>query len=288
MLGVITKVGRGAVKHGLPLAARALPMGGPLAGMAVDKLMGKEKEEEKRLRRIIREEVAECLSSLIIRVADQLKGEDEENAPEKEASRGVAEVGGEVPAFEVPEEFVVEAEPGPEAEAVPEETPALPPGKLTANFSLSELLWSATASQKGIENTPHSPEVEENLKALCESVLQPVADHYMRAVRINSGYRSPALNAVMPGSSDRSQHCKGEAADIEIMGLSNYDLACYIRDELPFDQLILENYTQGELNSGWIHVSHGRGRDQRRSVLTMVWETVQGRRKAKYLQGLVA
>ena len=326
MFGGIKKVGRGVVKHGLPLAAGVLPMGGPLAGMAVNKLMGKDKEEEKKLRQIIREEVNDCLASLIIGVADQLRGEDSEEATTKLIQENTAELAdiaknpdkypdfqksldegkevSEVPASEIPEEIEPEpvseipegVEPEPvfeipeeiEPEPEPEEPSPLPPGKLTANFSLSEFLWSATASQKGIENTPHSPEVEENLKALCETVLQPIADHYQNPVRINSGYRSPALNAVMPGSSDRSQHCKGEAADIEIMGLSNYVLACHIRDHLPFDQLILENYTKGEPNSGWIHVSYGRDRNQRKSVLTMVWQTVNNKRKPKYLQGLIA
>ena len=68
------------------------------------------------------------------------------------------------------------------------------------------------------------------------------------------------------------------------MGLSNFDLACYIRDNLPFDQLILENYTQGDPNSGWVHVSYCRHREQRRQVMTATFEN--GR--PTYHQGLFA
>jgi len=78
--------------------------------------------------------------------------------------------------------------------------------------------------------------------------------HYGKPFRPNSGYRSTELNSEINGSSS-SQHCKAEAVDIEIAGISNYELAVWIEQNLEFDQVILECYRKGEPNSGWVHVS---------------------------------
>ena len=140
--------------------------------------------------------------------------------------------------------------------------------KLSENFSLQELLKSQTALRKGIDNKPADPSIITNLQVLCEKVLQPVRDHYARPVVINSGYRCPKLNKAI-GSSSKSQHTKGEAADIEIPGLSNKELAEYIEDNLPFDQLILEFYNGVDPNSGWVHVSYVSDSDNRKQTLTI-------------------
>ena len=140
--------------------------------------------------------------------------------------------------------------------------------KLTNNFSLQELLKSQTALRKGIDNKPANPGVITNLQVLCEKVLQPVRDHFGKPVVINSGYRSPKLNKAI-GGSNKSQHTKGEAADIEIPGLSNKELAEYIEDNLPFDQLILEFYNGVDPNSGWVHVSYENDSDNRKQTLTI-------------------
>ena len=94
--------------------------------------------------------------------------------------------------------------------------------KLSENFSLIELIKSQTAERKSIDNTP-SPEHQENLKRLCESILQRVRDHFGRVVSVSSGYRSKELCTAI-GSKTTSQHAKGEAADFEIYGLSNKEL----------------------------------------------------------------
>ena len=154
--------------------------------------------------------------------------------------------------------------------------------KLTANFALSELERSATADRKGINNCCHSDEVRENLKALCENVLQPVREHFGKPVNINSGYRSPALNKATKGASKTSQHSKGEAADIEIAGVSNHHLAEYIRLNLHFDQLILENHTKGDPSSGWVHVSYCQHK-ARKQVLTAIFKNG----KPTYHKGLL-
>ena len=125
--------------------------------------------------------------------------------------------------------------------------------KLTENFSLKELTSSQTAERKGIDNTP-STEHQENLKRLCESILQRVRDHFGRVVSVSSGYRSVDL-CVAIGSKTTSQHAKGQAADFEIYGLSNQELATYIKENLDYDQLILEYWKESDPNSGWVHCS---------------------------------
>ena len=125
--------------------------------------------------------------------------------------------------------------------------------QLSRNFSLQELIKSDTAIRKGIDNNPNADQIEK-LKMLCENVLQPVRDHFGR-VKVTSGFRSPQLCEAI-GSSARSQHAKAEAADFECMGTDNAELADWIYANLEFDQLILEFYTPGEPNSGWIHCSY--------------------------------
>ena len=126
--------------------------------------------------------------------------------------------------------------------------------KLTENFSLNELTKSQTAERKGIDNTP-STEHQENLKSLCEMILQPIRDHFGQVVSVSSGYRSPEL-CVAIGSSTQSQHAKGQASDFEIFGISNKELADYIDQNLDYDQLILEYWKgEDEPNSGWVHCS---------------------------------
>lgn len=151
--------------------------------------------------------------------------------------------------------------------------------KLSANFSTSELTRSQTAARKGIKNQPNEEQLA-NLKALCENVLQPIRDHFGKPVRISSGLRVPELNAAIGGSTT-SDHCKGMAADIELPGVDNKELAEWIGENLEFRQLILEFYT-GEPDSGWVHVSYDYS-DNKQQVLTA---TKQGG-KTVYLPGLV-
>ena len=133
--------------------------------------------------------------------------------------------------------------------------------KLTANFSLNELTKSQTAERKGIDNTP-STEHQENLKKLCENVLQPVRDHFEQVVSVSSGYRSPELCTAI-GSKTTSQHARGEAADFEIFGVSNKELADWIHDNTNYDQLILEYWKKSDPNSGWVHCSYSESNNRR-------------------------
>ena len=132
---------------------------------------------------------------------------------------------------------------------------------LSKNFSLLELTKSQTAERKGIDNKPTAEHIE-NMVALCENILQPVRDQYGSFI-VSSGYRCPEL-CIAIGSSKNSQHAKGQAADFEVAGVSNYKLASWIEENLEFDQLILECFTGG--NTGWIHCSYVP--DGRRETLT--------------------
>ncbi|OYX62519.1 MAG: hypothetical protein B7Y88_14235 [Sphingomonadales bacterium 32-64-17] len=124
---------------------------------------------------------------------------------------------------------------------------------LSPHFELSEFTSSQTALRRGIDNTPNL-KARMALQLLCVKVLEPVREHFRRPVVISSGYRSPALNRAIGGST-KSQHSKGEAADFEIPGVANFDVAQWMMRNLNYDQLILEFYTPGDPNSGWIHVS---------------------------------
>ena len=124
---------------------------------------------------------------------------------------------------------------------------------LSENFTLREFTKSQTASRKNIDNTP-SDTVVRNAFILAENVLQPVRDYFGTTI-ITSGYRSVELNRAIGGSDD-SQHCSGQAADIEVPGTSTAELALWIQKNLDYDQLILEFYTPKDVNSGWVHVSY--------------------------------
>jgi zinc D-Ala-D-Ala carboxypeptidase len=153
--------------------------------------------------------------------------------------------------------------------------------QLSKNFSLEEMTKSETALRHDMDNTPKAAEIA-NLVVLCEKVLQPVRDHYARGVKVNSGYRHPEVNAKV-GGSKTSDHCKGMAADIEIPGVPNHELAEWISKNLPFTQVILEFYTPGVPDSGWVHVSYDPA-DLKKQELT----AVKRDGKTVYLPGLVA
>jgi zinc D-Ala-D-Ala carboxypeptidase len=152
---------------------------------------------------------------------------------------------------------------------------------LSKNFTLSEMVKSETALRHDMDNAP-SQEVISNLQELAVNVLQPVREHFDRGVKVNSGYRSPDVNAKV-GGSRTSDHCRGMAADIEIPGVPNAELAEWIKANLPFTQVILEFYTQGIPDSGWVHVSYDPA-NLKKQTLTAVKQDG----KTVYLNGLVA
>jgi len=156
--------------------------------------------------------------------------------------------------------------------------------QLSKNFNLVELTKSQTAERKGIPNDP-SPDHQENLRLLCERVLQPVRDHFNHVVTISSGYRNEVLSRKI-GSSSSSQHCKGEAADFEIFGTPNNEVSDWIKENLMFDQLILEYYEPGQPNSGWVHVSYKKEINSNRKEYLMAIKDENGKTSYKPIMGL--
>jgi len=140
--------------------------------------------------------------------------------------------------------------------------------KLSKNFTLKEFTKSQTAERRDIDNTPNDEHLE-NAEFLFGNVVQKVRDNF-GPTTINSGYRGPELNEAVGGSS-KSQHCHGQAADIEVPGVSNYEVAKWITENCDFDQVILEFYTPGVPDSGWVHVSYKK-EGNRKSILTAMKE----------------
>ena len=131
--------------------------------------------------------------------------------------------------------------------------------KLTANITLDELTKSQVAERKGINNNPNPQQID-NLKALAVNILQPVRSHFDKPLIISSGFRCAQL-CVEIGSSVNSQHVADDgaaAADFEIPGVDNLELAIWIKNNLDIDQGILEFYREGEPTSGWIHCSYAK------------------------------
>lgn len=125
--------------------------------------------------------------------------------------------------------------------------------KLSPHFTLQELTKSSTATRMGLPNEPEPHHVSA-LTHLCETILEPVRVHFGVPFSPSSGYRSPQLCEAI-GSTSKSQHARGEAVDFEIPGIDNHLVASWVRDNLDFDQLILEGYNDDDKNSGWIHCS---------------------------------
>lgn len=134
--------------------------------------------------------------------------------------------------------------------------------KLSENFTLDEMTVSQEAVRAGLKNAPNAQQVAA-LRALCETVLQPLRDRIKRPIVVSSGFRSVTLNRRIGGSAT-SQHCKGEAADIMVPGMDTADVVDLIRAmRLPFDQVIDEF-------ARWVHVSHSVAAGNRGEVL-MAW-----------------
>jgi len=127
--------------------------------------------------------------------------------------------------------------------------------RLSPHFKLREFEKSQIADRYEIDNTVKDEEVYNNLILLCENILEPIRNHYGVPFSPSSGYRCLKLNRKL-GSSDKSQHTRGQACDIEIPTVSNYELGIWIRDNLDYDTVLLEFYKEDVPSSGWVHVSY--------------------------------
>jgi hypothetical protein len=137
--------------------------------------------------------------------------------------------------------------------------------QLSANLSLAEVTRSETAKRRGISNMPTAEHIE-NFKKLAANIFQPIREHFGKPILISSGYRSAELNKAIGGSLS-SQHCSGEAIDIDMDGtdITNAQIFNYIKDNLNFDQMIWEFGT--DTNPDWVHVSFAANRSQRKQIL---------------------
>jgi hypothetical protein len=165
-------------------------------------------------------------------------------------------------------ELAAATECGEEPGSPPDSFPLPPqgsPGQMSANFTLAEMTHSNTAVSRGIPNKPSATSIA-NLQVLVDKVLQPLRNRIGSAVRVTSGYRSDAVNRAVGGAAS-SQHRIGEAADIQVPGMTPFAVAELIRLHLPFDQLILTGQVPGNRNAGFVHVSYRTNR-LRRDLLT--------------------
>jgi hypothetical protein len=139
--------------------------------------------------------------------------------------------------------------------------------KLSEHLDLSEVTRSESAKRKGISNMPTEAHIA-NFKLLAEKIFEPIRTHFRCPIIISSGYRSKELNAAIGGSLT-SQHCQGEAIDIDMdgtpNGVTNRMVFDYIKDNLEFDQLIFE-FGDKE-NPDWVHVSYESSGKQRKQIL---------------------
>jgi zinc D-Ala-D-Ala carboxypeptidase len=139
--------------------------------------------------------------------------------------------------------------------------------KLSQNFTLKEMTQSQTALRNHIDNSPNDLQIQ-NIEELVKNILQPLRDYYEAPLKITSCYRSSKLCEKI-GSSSNSQHCanRGAAADFEIPGYDNKQVASHIKNNFDFDQLILEYYDESDINSGWIHCSFLSNKNRKESLI---------------------
>lgn len=142
--------------------------------------------------------------------------------------------------------------------------------QISKHLSLAEVSRSETAKRRGINNAP-SGENLDNFKKLAENIFEPIREHFGVPIHISSGYRSKELNAAIGGSAT-SQHCSGEAIDIDMdgsaSGVTNAQVFNFIKDNLKFDQLIWEFGSSN--NPDWVHVSYESTGKQRGQILKAI------------------
>ena len=151
--------------------------------------------------------------------------------------------------------------------------------KISDYITYAEAIHSNTAKRRSIDNTPSSTQVEK-MQLTAFKIFEPLREWVGGPIKVSSFFRSAALNEAIGGSSN-SQHCKGQAIDLDdVYGhKSNADMYHWIKDNLNFDQLIWEFGT--DVNPNWIHVSYVNDEDNRNRCLKAYKE--KGRTKYKVI-----
>lgn len=141
---------------------------------------------------------------------------------------------------------------------------------ISEHISYREGTFSVTAKRLGIENEPDEKQLE-NMRLLAEKIFEPLRKYVGKPIKINSFFRSPDLNKAIGGSS-KSQHCKGQAIDIDDTygNMKNYGMYNFIKENLDFDQMIWE-FGDDE-NPDWVHVSYVSEEENRNRCLKAVRE----------------
>ena len=142
--------------------------------------------------------------------------------------------------------------------------------RISKHISYREAVHSATAKRRGIKNIPNEEQLD-NMYKVAEFIFEPLRMYVGGAIKITSFFRSEELNTAIGGST-KSQHCKGQAIDIDdVFGYkTNYEMFEYIRENLDFDQLIYEFGTND--NPDWVHCSYISKRENRNRVLRAIRE----------------
>ena len=142
--------------------------------------------------------------------------------------------------------------------------------RISKHISYKEAVHSATAKRRGIDNTPNEEQLY-NMAKVAHNIFEPLRLYVGGAIKITSFFRSPEVNTAI-GGSIKSQHCKGQAIDIDdVFGhKTNYEMFEYIRDYLDFDQLIYEFGSND--NPDWVHVSYVSSKENRNRVLRAIRE----------------
>lgn len=147
---------------------------------------------------------------------------------------------------------------------------------ISEHISMKEALRSNTAKRLGIDNMPDNDTLV-TMQITAEHIFEPLRNKFNEPIYISSFYRSPELNKAIGGSA-KSQHCKGEAIDIDDVysKASNADFFNYIKDKLEFDQLIWE--FGNDENPAWVHVSYNLGKNRMR-----ILKAIKENGKTKYI-----
>ena len=148
---------------------------------------------------------------------------------------------------------------------------------ISAHVSYKEGVYSITATRRGIDNTPNDEQLT-NMELVADNIFEPLRTYVGGPIKINSFFRSPDLNTAI-GGSGKSQHCKGQAIDIDdtFGKMTNAEMYRWVKDNLDFDQMIWE--FGDDDNPNWVHISYVSEEDNRNRCLKAYKE----KGKTKYM-----